>query len=105
MFLTDKEEILTDEFLNNGYIIRKVEDLDALNWIREKFFAFSKKHLKLNNKNDKKNLLNQIHSFVSKKDLNNFRLKMIEQINAESNLRKKYPIIFIFLHGNIRRQY
>ena len=90
MFLTDKEEILTDEFLSNGYVIRKVEDLDALNWVRKKFVDFSKTYLKFNNKTDRKNLLDQIHSFVSKKDLNHFRLKMIEQINAEPNFRKKY---------------
>ena len=90
MFLTNKEEILTNEFLINGYVIRKVENIDALNWIRKKFLDFSKTLLELNKKSDKKNLLDQIHLFVSKKDLNHFRLRMIEQINDESNFRKKY---------------
>ena len=81
---------MTNEFLINGYVIRKVENIDALNWIRKKFLDFSKTLLELNKKSDKKNLLDQIHLFVSKKDLNHFRLRMIEQINDESNFRKKY---------------
>ncbi len=90
MFLTNKEEILTDEFLRNGYVIRKVEDIDALNWMRKKFIDYSETYLKLNDKTGIKNLLDQIHSFVSKKELNHFRLEMIEQINTEPDFRKKY---------------
>ena len=43
MFLRKDEQELTEEYLEQGYVIRPVADLVALNWIKDKFIKLSKK--------------------------------------------------------------
>ena len=37
MFLTQSEQQLSDEYLAQGYIIRPVADIEALEWVRSQF--------------------------------------------------------------------
>lgn len=65
------------QFLEKGYVIKKVENLDSFNYFKKKIQdTISKKKTKKINLNnfhkDKKNI----------KDLNNIRLKIIKEINS-----------------------
>ena len=90
MFLTDEEDKLTEEYLRQGYVIRPAADLGALDWIRKKFVSLSTQELGDEDEPNANNWLNQIHESVSLKDLNDFRVKMIDAImkNTELILRK-----------------
>ena len=39
MFLTKDENNLTNEYLQQGFIIRPAADLEALDWLRSKFIG------------------------------------------------------------------
>ena len=88
MFLSGEEQALTEEYLRQGYIIRPVADQKALTWIRKKFISLSTQELKVEDELSAENWLNQIHKYVPVEELNDFRMKMIMGINAESDFRK-----------------
>jgi len=90
MFLNKDEQELTEEYLEQGYVIRPVADLVALNWIKDKFINLSKKEFVAVVETDGNKWLNLIHDNVSVNLLNDFRLKMIGSINSEPEIREKY---------------
>ena len=90
MFLKKEEKELTEEYLEQGYVIRPVADLVDLKWIRDKFINLSKKEIGAVDESDENKWLNMIHDKVSVKLLNDFRLKMIGSINSELELRERY---------------
>jgi len=90
MFLNKDEQELTEEYLEQGYVIRPVADLVALNWIKDKFINLSKKEFGAVVETDGNKWLNLIHDNVPVNLLNDFRLKMIGSINSEPELREKY---------------
>ena len=90
MFLSEEEKRLTNEYLRQGYVVRPVADREALDWIRNKFISLSTQELKVVDEPDTENWLNQIHESVPVKELNDFRMKMIDGINAEADCRKNY---------------
>ncbi len=93
MFLNQEEINLTEEYLRQGYIIRPVANQEALDWIRNKFVSLSTKELRVEEKPSTENWLNDIHEFVSVKELNDFRMKMIDGINADTDCRKNYFLL------------
>jgi len=90
MFTTKTEQQLTTEYLSQGYIIRPVADIEALNWIRQQFVDIVSEALGINNDIDPEVLLNQIHERVPVTELNNFRLKIIRGFNAIDGFREHY---------------
>ena len=90
MFLSKEDQLLTEEYLHQGYIIRPVADRRALDSIRKKFVSFSTKELKYFGEADAENWLNQIHENLPVKELNDFRMKIINYINTVENFRKHY---------------
>ena len=90
MFLTKEDQALSEEYINNGYLIRPVANKDVLDWIQSKIVELSKDTLGITSKKDSMSWLNQIHEHVSVSQLNDFRLKMIGGINAIPEFRKKY---------------
>ena len=90
MFLNKDEQELTEEYLEQGYVIRPVADLVALNWIKDKFINLSKREFGSVDETDGNKWLNLIHDNVPFDLLNDFRLKMIGGINSEPELREKY---------------
>ena len=90
MFLSGVDQALTEEYLRQGYIIRPVADQKALTWIRKKFISLSTQELRVEDELSAENWLNQIHESVPVEELNDFRMKMIMGINAESDFRKNY---------------
>jgi sporadic carbohydrate cluster 2OG-Fe(II) oxygenase len=93
MFLSKEEKKLTNEYLRQGYIIRPVGDRDALDWIRKKIVSLSTQELRVEDELSAENWLNQIHESVHVNELNDFRMKMIGGINAESDYRKNYYLL------------
>ena len=85
-FLEKNEKSLSQEFLNTGYLIRKSENLQSIKLIRKIILQSTKKYL-----NTKKNInLNNIHKFISIKELNSFRLQIINDLSNNKNLRLNY---------------
>jgi len=88
--LTKEEKLLTEEYLQHGYVIRPVVDRQALDWIRDRFFWLSRQELGIKTESVPNDWLDRIHEYVSVSQLNDFRLKMIGAINAEPEFRKRY---------------
>jgi len=90
MFLSKEEQVMTEEYLRQGYVIRPVANEEALEWIRLKIFNLSKNNDTNDIPTDINYCLNNIHESITIGQLNDFRLKMIVGINAESGFREQY---------------
>ena len=81
-FLSKNEKILEDEFVDQGYIIREAANKDALIKIQEFVIGMlSKKGV---------DRLDNTHENIDINELNDFRLDVIKEINAQSWLREAY---------------
>jgi len=88
MYLEKKEQIINNEYLKKGYIIKKVDNFKSFQEINNIFFKILKK--KLNCKLDYENILKDTHKLVSKNNLNNFRLSVIKKINENQKFKKLF---------------
>ena len=86
MFLSEEEQLLTKEYLRQGYIIRPVADQKALAWIHKKIYNLSKQNFTDENSSNVDSWLNHIHESITAKQLNDFRLKIIDGIKDESKI-------------------
>ncbi len=84
-FLSKKEIAYSKKFLQNGFIISKIEEKKSLNYLKNLVLKHSKIILKKNIIN-----LNKIHKYISSKDLNEFRLEIINKINRDKKTRYHY---------------
>ena len=78
------------DFLKNGYVIQKVENLKSLIFISDFIYKKSVELIKLKKTEKKKFNFNTLHHYLSNKKLNNFRLELIKSINNEKIFRKNY---------------
>ena len=81
-FLSKDEKILEKEFLDQGYIIREAANKDALKKIQK--FAIDMLSRKGGDS------LDNAHKSISINELNDFRLDVIKEINAQPWLREAY---------------
>ena len=88
-FLCKEEKKISNQFINKGFVVKKISDTTSLFKIRKLFVKSIKKNLKLKFTNDN-NLLNNIHKNIEVKKLNSFRLKIINDINKSKDLRELY---------------
>jgi sporadic carbohydrate cluster 2OG-Fe(II) oxygenase len=81
-FLSTNEKILANEFIDQGFIVREAANKDALNKI-QKFVIdmLSKKG---------GNLLDNAHRNIDIQELNDFRLEVINELNAQPWLKEAY---------------
>jgi len=86
-FFSKKEITISNSYLEKGYVIRTVNNLDSLKWITNYFREKIKKKIKRNISGD---CFNEIHNYVSLKNLNNFRLGIINDINKSKTFKKHY---------------
>ena len=79
-FLSTNEKILANEFIDQGFIVREAANKDALNKI-QKFVIdmLSKKG---------GNLLDNAHRNIDIQELNDFRLEVINELNAQPWLKR-----------------
>jgi sporadic carbohydrate cluster 2OG-Fe(II) oxygenase len=100
-FLNNEEKKISKEFLDKGYIIRKVSNKKSLEYIT----LLIKKSIQLVLKNKKHSIdLDKFHNLVSIEELNQVRLGIINNMNEDKNLRFHYfnlarDLIYI-LSGN-----
>ena len=85
-FLNTLEKKKIKNFLKNGYIISKVENLSSLNYLSSLINSVVKKKIKKKTFLD----LNKIHEEISLDQLNNFRLSIISKINKSKLARYHY---------------
>ena len=90
MFLSKEEQVMTEEYLRQGYVIRPVANEEALEWIRQKIYNLSEQNVTTDKPTEANSLLNNIHESITVEELNDFRLKIIGGINAESEFRERY---------------
>ena len=95
-FRSSEEEAISNYFINNGYVIKPTENIDALHsirsfftdLIREKF----KEHSKLASYSDDE-LLNNLHQFIDIDSLNDLRIDLINAMNSKPIIREYYYLI------------
>ena len=89
-FLNNSEKLISDEFIQKGYIIKDASNFTTLNILQDILVEQSSKiigkSLDLNNID----WLNNIHEMIEVNQLNNFRLQLIESINKEKQFREHY---------------
>ena len=85
-FLDQNEKNLTKKFLHNGYLIEKSESKKSLKYIKEIVQKSVSKYLKIK----KKINLNKIHKFISFSELNDFRVKIIQDLSNDKSFRYHY---------------
>jgi sporadic carbohydrate cluster 2OG-Fe(II) oxygenase len=90
MFLTDTEQVLSTEYLSQGYVIRPVADVEALQWMRAQFVRLVGDALGTQLNGTADDVLNHIHRQVPVAELNTFRLKIIRDFNAMEEFRQMY---------------
>lgn len=87
-YLTDIEKNLSNEFIDNGFVIKKITELEPLKNIRNKIFQLSL--LSNNLKENENKWLNNIHELLPINELNNYRLNIINKMNADEEFKKLY---------------
>ena len=90
MFLSNSEQVLSTEYLRQGYVVRPVADADALQWMRVQFIRLVSDALGTPFSDNSEHVLNHIHSQVPVAQLNTFRLKIIQGFNAVDEFRFMY---------------
>jgi len=90
VFITEAEKKLSEEYLSHGYIVRPVDDIEALDWIRNQFEQLIRDALPEAEGIDVESILNNIHKYVAISELNDFRLKVIHAINTIDGFREMY---------------
>ena len=89
-FLTLDDTKISNEFKSNGYVIRNVADTKSLDYIQSQFIKLVKKNYKFEKNYNNEKILNFFHKKIKKNQLNDFRLKILNQINKDENCRYGY---------------
>ena len=90
MFLNDEDLKIANEYTNNGYIIRPNADEHAFKWIQKSASSVAASLLKIGEPSNSEKFLNEIHNLVDSSGLNDFRLKVIQGLNAFPEFRLMY---------------
>lgn len=90
MFFSADDRVLADQYSKDGYIIRENADMEAFKWIQQKTASVAAEALKIEAPRDVESFLNHIHELVQPSSLNDFRLKVINGLNALTEMRAMY---------------
>ena len=90
MFTSDEDLSIANEYTNNGYIIRPNADKHAFKWIQKSTSSVAASALKIAEPSDPEVFLNEIHNLVDSTALNDFRLTVIQGLNALPEFRLMY---------------
>ena len=88
--MSDEDLKIANEYSTDGYIIRPVADKDALTWIQKNVVSVAASALKVKVPSDVELFLNEIHKLVEPTALNDFRMKVIQGLNALPEFRLMY---------------
>jgi len=89
-FVDPTEKALADEFAEHGYVVRLVDDQQALDELRRHVALLVCDYLQIQLPNDIDGFLNHIERVVSPKKLNDVRLHTYRKMNAASWFRPTY---------------
>lgn len=89
-FLSQEEKRISNIFEKKGYLIQDISDLKSLAKVKKIFIKAIRKNVKIKSNLEDKDLFNLIHRKIKSNKLNNFRLKIINQINKNKELRRLY---------------
>ncbi len=89
-FISENELKLSEQFLNDGYIIAPVNSLEALNKIQEACIQATSKHLGIKNKKKPQDFLNSISEHIEIPELNDLRLSVFNNLNSLPDIRSLY---------------
>lgn len=92
-FLSLEEKKISKEFEKKGYIIKNIPSKLYIKKIQNLFYNLCKKELNLKKNIHPNKLLNNFHSYLKKRDLNNLRLKIIDKINKSEEMRELYYLV------------
>lgn len=85
-FFNKKEKNISKKFKSNGFIISKTESYKSLSYIKSKIIKVIKKKLRTNlNIN-----LNHFHKIITADELNDIRIYIINNLNADKTIRYHY---------------
>lgn len=94
MFEKYNDSLLSKEYLETGYIIRNVSDNKRLALIQQNIIDVVRKILGKKIPSDyNQNILDNSHLFIKINELNDFRLQIIKEINADSEFRINYFLL------------
>ena len=93
IFLSKQDIKLSKEFEKKGYVVKNILNKRITKKIENQFIKFINKELKIKKKFKSQYLLNNIHKFLDKVDLNSFRLKLIKHINESVEFKRLYYLI------------
>lgn len=85
-FLTTVESKISNKFEKNGYLISKAESKKSLSYIYENILRYLNKIIRGKKISD----LNKIHKFIDKKNVNEFRLEILNYMAKDKNFRYHY---------------
>ena len=88
-FFSNDELKYSKEFIKNGFLVKKTDNKINLLKIEKVIQSFIKKNNLIKNKSSKFNL-NLAHKYLNKENINDFRLKLINEINSEKNFNFNY---------------
>jgi sporadic carbohydrate cluster 2OG-Fe(II) oxygenase len=89
MFLSENDQKLGNEFINNGYIVRPVVNTYSLSSIYDIFFKHIESHTGIYIE-DRLDWLNNTHKHIHVDELNDFRMQIITGINSDPMFRQHY---------------
>jgi len=94
MYLNKQEKLLTQDYLNNGFIIKPVADKEAFSKIKNFVLKSILKHKIYTSSNFKsKNLFNDTHKFLKQLEINDFRIDMIKDVYSFPDIKKLYYLL------------
>ena len=100
MINIDLNSSIQKNFLNNGFIVSDIKEIEKLNLISKKFYDYSLDLLenKFNVTSDSLSFFNNIHNQLKIEALNDFRLNLINKINSDKEIKNNlYSVAKIFL--------
>jgi len=89
-FLSDIENNLANEYITEGYLIAKIQEIEAISWIKSSLINIAKEELRVKKDIPGDKFLDSIHEYLPVNQLNNFRLTMIRKMNLLPNFRQNY---------------
>jgi sporadic carbohydrate cluster 2OG-Fe(II) oxygenase len=89
-FLSDEENTLASTYSKQGYLVGKIQEQEAVFWIRKSLINIAKEELKIKKTASEDTFLDSIHEYLTVSQLNDFRLTMIRKMNLMPGFRQNY---------------
>lgn len=89
-YINSKEKKLEKKFLEQGYLIFDIENKKSLKKIKFFFDKYVYKKFKNHKNINDANRLDNFHKLIKQKDLNNFRLDILNEFNSNKIMKRTY---------------